>query len=242
MPMTNENEPLVVQDPRKILKKCSNCILKKLETRSEVFFDDTPIRSGQVDIYNLHSKEFIMVIYKDRKIPLIPLLETELSESPDSYWLALSIIFSPYVGRFKLNGISIKVFKGIRSDTNKDLFFRAEWHSPKNDNDTDHAQPHWHVHRAFEGIKEVYDSIDPIDSSKPEDFGESIQSKEADLKSLPSFDKIHFAMASTWHINEGHKINFKEETLINWLGGCVNYIKNEIAYMTKKRQDYLNNL
>ncbi|MGB0562662.1 MAG: hypothetical protein ACPGVO_12800 [Spirulinaceae cyanobacterium] len=163
---------------------------------------------------------------------------------------------------FQFSGTSIRIFKGLATEYKKKLLFRAEWDSLKKDNN--HAQPHWHVYKSFQARdlgSEMADFESLIESNKVQDFGEFIAdfnvsekgeeflSEDAELtdpkdqQNTPTEDewdsatKFHFAMASQWHISGGtHRVVPDQEALLySWLTGCIQYIKEQLLYVSGRR-------
>ena len=79
---------------------------------------------------------------------------------------------------------------------------------------------------------------------EPNDFQEDLgqnntENEQASLKENDwDFEtKFHFAMASQWHVNGGtHRIVIDQEALLySWLAGCVQYIKEQLLYVSGGR-------
>ena len=162
---------------------------------------------------------------------MIPLIQ----EFAYNFWLAAQISFSPFfrISRmFKLNQISLIVLRGNATDPLKDELFRAEWLSWKEGED-DHAQPHWHL---VERGEWQVDSFQPTVQEAVEDFVPPEPHVSHGAESVP-LKHFHFAMASTWQSDDKHRIMFDSEAhMAKWLGGCVSYIRNELAYLSKKTE------
>jgi len=163
---------------------------------------------------------------------------------------------------FQFSGASIRIFKGLATEYKKEPLFRAEWDLLKQDNN--HAQPHWHVYKSFQTRDlntKAEDFKSLIESNKVQDFGEVVTDFNAgeqgdnfltentevtDLKDnqeiiredeWDSATKFHFAMASQWHIPTGtHRVVLAQEALLySWLTGCIQYIKEQLFYVSRSR-------
>jgi len=162
---------------------------------------------------------------------------------------------------FQFSGVSIRVFKGLATENKKEPLLRAEWDILKDDNN--HAQPHWHVYKSFQirnlnttasdfesliEADEVQDFgtfVEKLNSNEREnDFQESLEQSNTEngQVSLKENDwdfatKFHFAMASQWHVTGGtHRIVIDQEALLySWLAGCVQYIKEQLLYVSGGR-------
>jgi len=163
---------------------------------------------------------------------------------------------------FQFSGISIRIFKGALASADKEPVLRAEWDALKDDNN--HAQPHWHVYKSFQTadsntFKESDFTSSLTLSNEVKDFGEIIEQlnlgeaqkeifenpEETNLENTQekptdnSWDystKFHFAMASQWHDKENHRVVLDKEALLyEWLGRCVQYIIEQLKYVSGSR-------
>ena len=162
---------------------------------------------------------------------------------------------------FQFSGVSIRVFKGLATENKKEPLLRAEWDILKDDNN--HAQPHWHVYKSFQirnlnATASDFESL--IEADEVQDFGTFVEkfnsgerendfqedlgqnNTENEQASLKENDwdfetKFHFAMASQWHVSGGtHRIVIDQEALLySWLVGCVQYIKEQLLYVSGGR-------
>ena len=194
---------------------------------------------------------------------VVPLLATK----SDTYWINISLTFLPIFGKsqqktnpqsFQFSGISIRVFKGLMTDEKKQPLFRAEWDTLTEENN--HAQPHWHVYKSFQGINFTHSFPDfesSIRENYVQDFGEfaerlNLSEKENNVldnqeefdienneESLDEYDwdsstKFHFAMSSQWHTGGTHRVILDQERLLySWLVECVKYIKEQLKYVDR---------
>lgn len=191
-------------------------------------------------------------------LPLFPI------QSNSEYWINISLTFLSNQSKPKIKpenselaGVSIKIFKGALASAKKELLFRAEWDALKDNN---HAQPHWHVCKSFQTRdSNVFKESDFTSSLSNEvkDFGakdltsrgnqeevlENLEETnfENEQKNIKENDwdsatKFHFAMASQWHTsNSNHRIVLAQETLPDWLVGCVQYIQEQLKYVSGSR-------
>ena len=115
---------------------------------------------------------------------------------------------------------------------------------PADDNQRD-AQPHWHVYRTMQD-KEIpaFDVTDlgvfePSPSEEVRDFGEeivpSLMETDRPKDKTALTDKFHFAMASSWHLNDEYQIRFETpQSLVDWLSRCVKYIRGQLNYLADR--------
>ena len=60
--------------------------------------------------------------------------------------------------------------------------------------------------------------------------------KNSTDNSWDSSTKFHFAMASQWHTKENHRVLLDKEALLyDWLVGCVQYIIEQLKYVSGSR-------
>lgn len=142
------------------------------------------------------------------------------THSSTRLWLGITIIFTP--DRYEnVSQVSIVMFEGNVSDSEKVPLLRAEW----DDNDLEHAQPHWHVYTR-KRTKKAF-NIEPPTSN----FGEQSKYETGEI------DRFHFAMFSDWH-KEGSeappKLKLTNTTLPRWLCNCVKYILHQLEYIYLK--------
>ena len=163
---------------------------------------------------------------------------------------------------FQFSGVSIRIFRGALASLDKEPVLRAEWDALKDDNN--HAQPHWHVYKSFQrddsntfkeldftssltvsnevkDFREIIEELDLGEDQKeifenPEEANpESTYEKFTD-NSWDSSTKFHFAMASQWHTKENHRVVLDKEALLyDWLVGCVQYIIDQLKYVSGSR-------
>ncbi len=126
------------------------------------------------------------------------------------------------------------------SNRDKDAFFRAEWYIPADDNKRD-AQPHWHIYRTLQDKELPTDDVAVFQTfplvEKVRDFGDKVATSplktELSKREKAPFDKFHFAMASSWHLNDEYQRTFEtEQSLVDWLSRCVNYIRGQLNYIS----------
>lgn len=241
--------PFSVTDTKTVLKLCTNRIHPVLEVKELEFIELS--KDSKRYIYALtNNKSGIEFATDDRgnKHHVIRLLPKILDYT---YWINISLTFLPKFNNskskvkpdiFQFSGVSIRVFKGLTTD-DKEPLFRAEWDVLKDDNN--HAQPHWHIYKSFlirnsnTSEKLSFESL--LKSNEVQDFGASTEpnnfaDENADLKEQQDWDdstKFHFAMASQWHEKEGkHRFDIDQDSLLCWLEGCIQYIKEQLQYVS----------
>jgi hypothetical protein len=127
--------------------------------------------------------------------------------------------------------ISIKTYFGTSEDAT--LVFRAEWDA--RDNDLRHAQPHWNIHER------------PLPKIESDSFDEFLEREQGFTISKPTesstsekdaFDRVrmHFALASTWHLAKGsHSYALENlEQIALWIGGCCAYLRDELGSVSMR--------
>lgn len=231
---------LIVDDPATIVRSCVRCIGDVLGAKGLKF---AKYNTPEGNRWELRSG-FDCTAYdkrRDQYYPVIPLDPSSiLKDNP--YWLTFSLLFVPTLARYRLEAISLFVFRGPIGDREKDAFFRAEWYIPADDNKRD-AQPHWHVYRTLQDKEPPTDEVTDFhaftSAEEVKEFGEEVDSSHpktelAKKKNVP-FEKFHFAMASSWHLNDEYQRNFKtEQSLVDWLSRCIQYIRGQLNYVSTK--------
>ncbi|MEA5617848.1 hypothetical protein VB711_08350 [Cronbergia sp. UHCC 0137] len=244
--------PFCVPDAKTVLQLCTNRIKPVLNVKELEFIELQ--KDSKRYIYELtNNKSGIVFATDDRgnKHRVIRLLPEILNYI---YWINISLTFLPVFNNpklkvkpdsFQFSGVSIRVFKGFITD-DKEPLFRAEWDVLKDDNN--HAQPHWHIDKSFlirnfnTSEKLSFESL--LKSNEVQDFGASIEPNNfaddnADLKEQRDWDnstKFHFAMASQWHEKGGkHRFDIDKDSLFCWLEGCIQYIKEQLQYVSGVR-------
>ncbi|MHB8843323.1 MAG: hypothetical protein ACYC7L_01115 [Nitrospirota bacterium] len=224
---TNNISPtaIVLDDPSILTRKCISVIRASLDSK---------------DI------SFVKWVHKDKRGRIVYSLQGGLgskaidpNSSQESWvisippfgcdnWLGVSLTFNHELKRFRLEGISIRVFRGLMTDPNKAQMFRAEWDASNFYTRSDHAQPHWHVstrinnQSAFEADEYQKSVLD---------FDEATSRQESRGRTLFTSDKFHFPMSSSWHIDDKHQIDLSsEQYLLNWLKRCIGYIQRQLEY------------
>jgi hypothetical protein len=120
--------------PDKIVTFCLNILKKYSLSDIEVAVDE-----ASPDVYFIQNKKPVPTPYRksthNRDVPAIFL--------KNGFLLYLGIAFEkidktkPKTG-YKFKGVSLQIFR------DNSLLFRAEWDN-KNNAETDHPQPHWHI-------------------------------------------------------------------------------------------------
>ncbi len=230
---------LLVDDSATTAKSCAKCIGKVLDNK-ELGFAQQKLPNGRI-LFLLRSSYEYSAYDKRRNqfYPVIPLDASYIEGNP--YWLAVSLIFASDLTRYRLEEVRLFVFRGPMSDPEKDAFFRAEWYVPTDDNRRD-AQPHWHVYRTLQDREPVKNEIidfQPLTPEEVRDFGVEVAppplTTELPEEKEAPFEKFHFAMASSWHLNDKYQRNFEtEQSLFDWLSRCINYIRGQLNYIAVK--------
>lgn len=144
------------------------------------------------------------------------------------YWLFVEIRF----GDSKGICITLSVFQGEESDSSKNQLFRAEWDDYQ-DGSALHPQPHWH----FLSNKSVEKSVSSFAEFAPDNINITFDQLLNEEKSkIIDLSKFHFAMNGDWNNTSVHihSVN-NENSLAQWFGGLLAYLKTELEYIDEKR-------
>jgi len=177
-------------------------------------------------IYNLTADEIYRCPDGRLAVPL-------LKNNKYSFLISLGVTFVKLGSRsFLFSGISLKVYK--YSPENFNCFLRAEWDALKEDDV--HAQPHWHIDYV-DAVLTQKESSGLVFEIEPQEFGMGHLEKVGDL--ISELSKFHYAMASSWHVKGDHLVKLEDEdSLANWLEGCLGYIRSQLEFICCK--DYKN--
>lgn len=143
------------------------------------------------------------------------------------FWLFIEIQFLNPTGAI----ISLSIFQGHETDTTKAQLFRAEW-DDYGDGVNSHPQPHWHflTNKTIENTVSEFAEIIPEAKDTFEEVLKEEKNKVVDL------NKFHFAMHGDWINNKSHVHPISDEqSLANWFGGLLGYLKTELEYLNDKR-------
>lgn len=146
----------------------------------------------------------------------------------NDFWIYVNLKFndpSNKVNLFPQIFITISVFQGDQSDTEKNQLFRAEW-----DNYSEnkvHPQPHWHINSKLKVNRELSEAISIV--------GEEFEGLfRGETQNIVNLDNFHFAMNGQWNNdkNNGH-IHFLNDGdyLENWFLGLLNHIRTQLSYI-----------
>jgi hypothetical protein len=145
----------------------------------------------------------------------------------DNFWVYLEISFIPSLNSFPSTFVSISFFQGEASDNLKSQLFRAEW--DHHDDNTEHPQPHWHIH-PLKYQHKIYEDFEAfvglIEEENSATTALSEENKIVDIK------KIHFAMNGQWSAQLGHVNKASEVNLLtNWMQGLFQHVKSQLHYV-----------
>jgi len=224
---------IIVDKPDTLLNKCIESIRVQLKNKNVQFVKDARRSKTGKMIYSLQggngSKAIDAESLREQWVINIP------TSGDDKYWLGASLTFIDHLAQFKLEGVSVRVFKGLISDLYKIPLFRAEWDADKASTRTEHAQPHWHVY-SVSTIETGFETN--IKQESPVDFNERMDNNREEIDVWSSSDKFHFAMCSSWHTDDKHQVELSDEShLINWLNRCIAYIQKQLEYISGNISD-----
>jgi len=160
---------------------------------------------------------------RGQKFFVIPLATDRMDERV--YWLNVSIVFSYKFLKYRLIGVSLKVFTGPDLvSQEKALIFRAEWDHFEQTSQSDHAQPHWHFHYLPDIDLAQFMEPRTIDLKKMVD----VETEEAPDDTMDN-SQIHFAMCAEWFKNNNCRTSIKDEAQFkSWLDHCLHYITTQL--------------
>src|SRR5690606_9595458 len=142
------------------------------------------------------------------------------------FWLFVEVQFLNPKGTI----ISLSIFQGEESDSNKVQLFRAEW-DDYGDGSTAHPQPHWHflTNKIIENSAKEFSELLADEKDTFEEF------LDDEIKRIVDLSKFHFAMNADWTNSKLHVHEIKnEDVLANWFGGLLAYLKTELEFIRKK--------
>lgn len=167
------------------------------------------------------------------------------------YWMSVSVAFENVRGGWSAVHTTIGIYHGLAIGP-KTLLVRGEWDLRQNSSSDQHAQPHWHVHTAGDGVSQPSANAAFIAPSTPAlpmfnpgaaqttpPAGASPVPTPITLQSLFSDDHlshVHLAMAARWHETDGAHVEKDPDStqLASWIGGCTRYTREQFAYMLRK--------
>lgn len=213
--------------PKSFLSQCKIIVSKYVVCNDPLMFEVVDEANG---VYALRNAK--IAIHMDR-LPRFYILQVKNSRG---LYLHVSVTLkAPNLGAsleriHEFEGISIQFIQG----TGK-LFCRAEWDVKKKKEKLEHPQPHWHWGYEKE-IKETEASelILSADETKGSFLNEIVETGP----SLPliDFDKMHYAMASKWAVQDASVEKFTVQGLYNWLEYCITNVIDQYNYQVSKRR------
>lgn len=245
------SDPALAVRPSVICQRCALLIQKLLSLSGAAFNECTRCKIENSHFF-LHSVEASDCIDSAHSNPteqhphrVVPLyFDRHRGLGEDQFWLGVMLAFREKPDdvrkRSVIAGASLRVFRGQSSDAAKEMLFRAEWDFWENGTRTSHAQPHWHVHVSpFEKVVKTAARFE-LSEERAGMFGKfAIEGlpTEGDISKLwATPEKFHYAMASRWHDEgmESHIHMLSEDSLQNWLEGCICYIRTQLTYLSSK--------
>jgi hypothetical protein len=166
---------------------------------------------------------------RSQKIKVVNLFE--------DYWLAFTIFFGinpiPSMSKhfeYFIHEIYLKIYYGLNLDIDKQLLFRAEW-SRNDSGPFEHAQPHWHFHPHEIFVLAPPDTHNFFIELKEEEK-ELVDVNQSSQKVNSDISRFHFSMTNDWHNGNtrSHMITLDENNIVNWLGGLLKHISNQLKY------------
>lgn len=144
------------------------------------------------------------------------------------FWMSVELVFFPRRGVYLFDRATLGVFAGNAGPQYEVL--RAEWEG--HDDDTDHAQPHWHIYKSE--ASHLTETLATSTESSPADYINKREPDETDVLNASSFAKFHFAMAAQWPFgtSEGSLVKVTPQRLHDWLLGCLEYTRTQLQHIT----------
>jgi uncharacterized FlaG/YvyC family protein len=183
------------------------------------------LKELEYEIYALMGGLGSVILYDDEsghKTSIIPILRKERD-----YWL--SLVLSMKGTTSEIDSVSIGVYFGNQTDSEKVKLFRAEWSQNYHQS---HAQPHWHLHQSEnQGIKNQTWDEEQEATYFTEELSNNLNKK---------VKKIHFAMAAQWHKTKGsHILDLKgmdDNDVLRWISSTFEYILHQLHYLEDKSE------
>lgn len=156
----------------------------------------------------------------------VPLVEI-LTEEDRVFLAEVSVQFVPHTRGWQFADAQIAVFHRLMTAEPLVPLFRAEWHSYGNDPGPPHAQPHWHI----------LGTMPLTDNDEVASWGRAGHAETRDVNFTPQtpgerrpphLGRVHFAMASAWHLRNGHSAELSADGLAHWLAGCLGYVRQQL--------------
>jgi len=231
------NLQLFVAHPGTIATKCQ-MILQSLLKNKEI--QVVARHEGDKVHYEVQAGNGISEVTADKNTYwIVPLI---FSNEGTQYWLNFSLTFIKIEEKssFIFAGTSLRVFKGLLTQQ-KEICFRAEWGSPKQ-NDS-HHHPHWHIYPEqryyLNNTPLAKDFVSMIQQEKEtSEFVKTVVGENGEVSGAEEvkidLSYFHFAMSSQWHLGENSPIAVKEEYFPKWLNGALQYIISQLEYLSKK--------
>jgi hypothetical protein len=111
-------------------------------------------------------------------------------------------------------------------DEGKTIIFRAEW--CENEDQTAHAQPHWHVHN-----KPLHPQSSFLNKELCKEFPDDLADEMRD-----KYKNIHFTMSASWDNASSivqPLISKPHHGLLKWISGVIRYSLNQLVYLYDKK-------
>jgi hypothetical protein len=210
---------IIVEDTKQVTMPLLRALREAL-TNSTIGFEQTNLAKDLVkfDLSGTPIRAFARESYS-----VFPLLQREA----ELFWMGAVLIFKRELGTYRLNSISLVVFKGDAIDERKTPLFRAEWDYLE-DHGVDHAQPHWHVYpRILDGKEESGQDFSDFRAAEIEDVG-LVDPQWA------TASNFHYAMGSRWDVEAGHQQSLADvEQISKWIKGCIEYCRTQLAWLLR---------
>jgi len=156
--------------------------------------------------------------------------EIVVNQRHSGFWFTFDAAFT--IGlhdQYTLEHAAIGVFHEIGTELVP--FFRADWDKLDAEQESEHAQPHWHFVQRPSRIEGIVRGLRAASSQLPTEF----EPEPIGLfDQLVDCGKVHFAMTSLWEKSEEppyKKRLFDSDDFPKWFDSLTRYIAGEIAFI-----------
>lgn len=174
-------------------------------------------------------------------LPLLPFATLGNME----VWIGMAISAESENRKTYIHHVSLQLYVGSSSDTDKIQWMRAEW-DPRTPAIA-HAQPHWQfvAERDIDGGG-VFSDEDLSPQGTVGGISDALLTgympkPDISITAKPSWramlDHFHYAMATDWHLKVptgNWRVPSNEDELLRWIERCICYIREQIEHCNKK--------
>lgn len=214
----------------------SQSLIQKLEESLRSAFNQPllrltrPARSGSEIRVTLADGQKIVPMEEASVQLVVEILTGDQRRS--SFWFGFVAVFGlAEIKKYTLQHSSLMVFHDIGGELVP--LFRAEWDQLDASNEeSKHAQPHWHFVQNPERIEGLIRSLSRPSPAVTNEFSPEQDSKL--FSGLADCGQFHFAMTSLWEKSETppyKKRLFDSDDFPKWFKNLTNYVAGQIDYL-----------